>query len=79
MGFSGSKNLQELSSRVHPVLCELSLPHYLYLTIGPFFAMPRTGAVSFEIGVLPFIDPAHARVGLLIFTIIFFGLRYYFH
>ena len=73
IGFSGSKNLQELSSRVHPVYGVI-FTSLLYLTIGPFFAMPRTGAVSFEIGVLPFIDPAYATSGLLIFTIIFFGL-----
>ena len=55
IGFSGSKNLQELSSRVHPVYGVI-FTSLLYLTIGPFFAMPRTGAVSFEIGILPFIE-----------------------
>ncbi|MEG0200766.1 MAG: branched-chain amino acid transport system II carrier protein, partial [Comamonas sp.] len=27
----------------------------VYLTIGPFFATPRTATVSFELGVAPFI------------------------
>ena len=73
MGFSGSKNLQELSSRVHPIFAVI-FTSLLYLTIGPFFALPRTGAVSFEIGILPFIDQNNAQLGLLIFTIIFFGI-----
>ncbi|WP_277584814.1 branched-chain amino acid transport system II carrier protein [Psychrobacillus antarcticus] len=73
IGFSGSKNLQELSSRVHPVFAVI-FTSVLYLTIGPFFALPRTGAVSFEIGVLPFMNQDYAQVGLLIFTILFFGL-----
>lgn len=73
MGFSGSKNLQELSSRVHPVFAVV-FTSLLYLTIGPFFALPRTGAVSFEIGILPFMSQDNAQIGLLIFTILFFGL-----
>lgn len=73
MGFSGSKNLQELSSRVNPIFAVI-FTSLLYLTIGPFFALPRTGAVSFEVGVLPFIDSEYAQIGLLIFTIIFFGI-----
>ncbi|MEK3955143.1 branched-chain amino acid transport system II carrier protein [Psychrobacillus sp. FSL K6-1464] len=73
MGFSGSKNLQELSSRVHPVFAVI-FTSILYLTIGPFFALPRTGAVSFEIGILPFMSQDNAQIGLLIFTILFFGL-----
>ncbi|MCZ8541244.1 branched-chain amino acid transport system II carrier protein [Psychrobacillus psychrodurans] len=73
MGFSGSKNLQDLSSRVHPIFAVI-FTSLLYLTIGPFFALPRTGAVSFEIGILPFMDQNNAQLGLLIFTIIFFGI-----
>ena len=46
---------QELAGRVHrhtvsffTVIC--------YLTIGPFFAIPRTGSVSYEIAVRPFLQ-----------------------
>lgn len=73
MGFSGSKNLQDLSSRVHPIFAVI-FTSMLYLTIGPFFALPRTGAVSFEVGVLPFLNAEYAQIGLLIFTIVFFGI-----
>jgi len=36
MGFSGSNNLQELASRVHPAY-GVFFTALLYLTIGPFF------------------------------------------
>lgn len=73
MGFSGSKNLQDLSSRVNPIFAVI-FTSLLYLTIGPFFALPRTGAVSYEIGIQPFINADYAQIGLLVFTILFFGI-----
>ncbi|MBW9235048.1 branched-chain amino acid transport system II carrier protein, partial [Leptospira santarosai] len=53
MGFSGSRSLQDLASRIHPVY-GIIFTALLYLTIGPLFAIPRTGAVSYDIGVAPF-------------------------
>lgn len=73
IGLSGKEDLQSLASRVHPVY-GLIFTVVLYLTIGPFFALPRTGTVSFEIGVAPFLNESHLTVGLAIFTIIFFGV-----
>ena len=55
MGFSGSRNLQDLASRIHPAYAVI-FTALLYLTIGPFFAAPRTGAVAFDIGIAPFIS-----------------------
>src|SRR5690606_3103098 len=43
MVFSGSRNLQDLASRIHPVSA-IILTSLLYLTFVPFFAAPRTGA-----------------------------------
>ncbi|MBS4162579.1 branched-chain amino acid transporter, partial [Klebsiella pneumoniae] len=65
--FSGKNDLQSLAGRVHP-LFGLVFTVVLYLAIGPFFAIPRSGSVSFEIGVKPFLshDPGH--VPLIIFT-----------
>ena len=71
MGFSGSKNLQELASRVHPAY-GVFFTVLLYLTIGPFFAAPRTGTVAYEVGIAPFVAEGSQQMGLLIFTIIFF-------
>lgn len=50
----------------------------LYLTIGPLFAIPRTATVAFEVGIRPFIAEEHLKLGLLIFSFIFFALTLYF-
>ncbi|WP_100012571.1 branched-chain amino acid transport system II carrier protein [Lentibacillus sediminis] len=73
MSFSGSRNLQELSSRIHPVYA-VFFTSLLYLTIGPFFASPRTGTVAFEIGVSPFVSESSQQIGLFIFTLVFFAV-----
>jgi branched-chain amino acid:cation transporter, LIVCS family len=77
MGVSGSKNLQELSSRIHPVF-GVVFTSLLYLTIGPFFAAPRTGAVAFDIGIAPFVNESNGHVGLIIFTLLFFVVTLWF-
>ncbi|MGX7418657.1 branched-chain amino acid transport system II carrier protein [Carnobacterium gallinarum] len=71
IGISRSDGLYDLASRVHPIygVCMTVL---LYLTIGPFFALPRTGTVSYEIGIAPYLDSNYQKIGLLIFTLIFF-------
>ncbi|MDO3411606.1 branched-chain amino acid transport system II carrier protein [Saccharibacillus sp. CPCC 101409] len=72
--YSGKSDLQSLASRVHP-LFGLVFTVVLYLAIGPFFAMPRTGSVSFEIGVKPLLPESGSHhLALAIFTILFFGL-----
>ncbi|RYG74217.1 branched-chain amino acid transport system II carrier protein [Lentibacillus lipolyticus] len=77
MSFSGSRHLQELSSRVHPIYAVL-FTSLLYLTIGPFFAAPRTGIVAFEVGMSPFINESSQQLGLFIFTLLFFALVLWF-
>ncbi|GGO04666.1 branched-chain amino acid transport system II carrier protein [Saccharibacillus kuerlensis] len=71
--FSGERDLRSLASRVHPIF-GVVFAAALYLAIGPFFAMPRTGTVSFEIGFRPLLPEGSQTVGLAIFTIIFFAL-----
>lgn len=73
IGFSDSTNLEELASRVHPIY-GVVFTVLLYMTIGPFFAAPRTGAVAYEIGVVPFLSEGAGTLSLLIFTLIFFGV-----
>ncbi|VEF46883.1 branched-chain amino acid uptake carrier [Bacillus freudenreichii] len=73
MGFSGSRNLQELASRINPIYAVI-FTSLLYLTIGPFFATPRTGAVAYDIGIAPFVGDDFAKIGLFIFTLAFFGI-----
>ena len=73
IGFSGRKDLQDLASRIHPVYAIL-FTAILYLTIGPFFAAPRTGAVAFDIGVPPFLNGFSIDLARFIFTLAFFGI-----
>lgn len=44
----------------------------LYLTIGPFFAIPRTSTVAFEVGIAPNISEDKIKLFLFIFSLIFF-------
>ncbi|MDN3017160.1 branched-chain amino acid transport system II carrier protein [Paenibacillus sp. BSR1-1] len=71
--FSGKDDLQSFASRVHP-LFGIVFTVVLYLAIGPFFAIPRAGNVSFVIGVKPFLSNHTGYIPLLIFTIIFFTI-----
>ncbi|WP_082472243.1 branched-chain amino acid transport system II carrier protein [Paenibacillus bovis] len=77
LGFSGKDDLQSLASRVHPVF-GLVFTTVLYLAIGPLFAIPRTGNVSFEIGVKPFLSADEYTLAAAIFSIIFFGITCFF-
>ncbi|MEH6949452.1 branched-chain amino acid transport system II carrier protein [Bacillus sp. JJ634] len=76
LGVSGKDDLQSLASRTHPMF-GLLFTVVLYLSIGPLFAIPRTGTVSFEIAIRPFLGEEISFVPLLIFTIIFFALTCY--
>lgn len=49
----------------------------MYLLIGPLFAIPRTGSVSFELAILPFLgEGTNTLLFSFIFTAIFFGSVY---
>lgn len=50
----------------------------LYLTIGPLFAIPRTATVAFEVGIHPFISDEYLKLGLFIFSFLFFVITLYF-
>ncbi|PFK28625.1 branched-chain amino acid transport system II carrier protein [Bacillus cereus] len=76
-GISGKEDLQSLASRVHPVF-GIVFTTVLYLAIGPLFAIPRTGNVSFEIGVKPFVSESFGSMPLIVFTIIFFSITCFF-
>ena len=68
---SGS-DFELIASRVHP-LFGLIFTMVVYLTIGPFFGIPRTATVSYEIGIIPFLpDKEASGLSLALFTIVFF-------
>jgi len=77
IGVSRSNGLFDMASRVHPIYGYI-MTILLYLTIGPFFALPRTGTVSFEIGFAPHIAAEYHALGLACFTILFFLAALYF-
>ena len=76
IGYSGSRDVQDLASRVTPWY-GVAFAAVLYLAIGPLFATPRTATVTFEIGVTPFIGPEHKTMALAIFSAFFFGVTYW--
>lgn len=67
-------DIQDLASRVHPTF-GIIFSVIMYLTIGPLFGIPRTGTVSFEIGIKPFLgEELRSPWPLFIFSIIYFSL-----
>ncbi|MFJ7647532.1 branched-chain amino acid transport system II carrier protein [Lysinibacillus sp. NPDC097279] len=77
IGLSGSNGLRDLASRIHP-LFGVIFSLALYLTIGPFFAIPRTATVPFVVGFEPYISAEHTTILLAVFSFIFFAIVYYF-
>ena len=76
IAFQGGKYTEFISDRIHPWFA-LVLLSVLYLTIGPLFAVPRTGAVSFEIGIKPFLTEDGMMLGQAIYTALFFAATCY--
>ncbi|WP_171336707.1 branched-chain amino acid transport system II carrier protein [Enterococcus cecorum] len=77
IGISGENGLFDLASRVHKGYGYF-FTVALYLVIGPFFAMPRLAATSFEIGLTPFVAESQKTLFLAIFSILFFALSWWF-
>lgn len=78
IGNTHSDGLQALSSKVgrgygYVFTC------LLYLTIGPFFAIPRCATTSFTTGIQPMLGSSTSEsLALLIFSLIFFALVLFF-
>nr|WP_096200712.1 branched-chain amino acid transport system II carrier protein [Bacillus sp. FJAT-45350] len=70
-------DLQTLASKVNPLFA-VAFTLTVYLAIGPFFGIPRTSTVAYEIGVVPFLSEGLLDSGLTLFiyTVIFFGITY---
>lgn len=64
-----------LADKAHPVFGTILIV-CIYLTIGPLFAIPRTGTVSYVIAVEPFLGSHSSGIYLFIFTLIFFGITF---
>lgn len=59
----------DLRQRVHPVLIDI-LAVLIILCIGPLVAIPRTGATTFEVGVVPFFPKLNGSI----FAVFFFAV-----
>ncbi|SIT76836.1 branched-chain amino acid transport system II carrier protein [Pontibacter indicus] len=77
IGMSKNEDVQSISAKVHPVF-GLIFPVVIYLTIGPLFAVPRTGTVSYEIGISPFLSEGlkASSWSMLIYSIVYFTVTY---
>ena len=67
--------IYEISKKISPWFATIYLA-VLYLSIGPFFAIPRTATTSFEVGISPLLDQANKGLGLIVFTILYFVAAY---
>lgn len=77
IGYSGCRDLQEAAGRVHPWY-GLAYSVICYLSIGPCFAIPRTGTVSYEIAVKPFLGDAAPEWAMPLFLLGFFAVSLWF-
>lgn len=64
----------ELDYKFSPIFSVILLSA-LYLAIGPFFAIPRTAALSFDIGIAPLTEGFN--YASLLFTTLYFGFGFY--
>ena len=71
LGISRSGGLYELGSQIGKPY-SLFFTCLLYLTIGPFFAIPRCATTSFTVGLEQVLPAGNTRLFLLLFTLAFF-------
>lgn len=76
LGISKSDGISELCNKVGKKY-SLFFTCALYLTIGPFFAIPRCSTVSFTVGIISVINSSSA-LPLLIFSFLFFAAVLFF-
>lgn len=77
IGISKSNGVFDLAKRInHRYAVVFTV--LLYLTIGPFFALPRLATTSFEIGIAPFTHSNNQSLMLAIFSALFFLIAWAF-
>lgn len=77
LGISRENSLLGLASRVGKRY-GLFFTCALYLTIGPFFAIPRCGTVSYTVGIARILPGTGQSLGLAFFSLLFFGAVLFF-
>ncbi|OCA83042.1 branched-chain amino acid transport system II carrier protein [Bacillus sp. FJAT-27225] len=67
----------ELGNRVHPIFSAVFMA-VVYLSIGPFLAIPRNASVAFEMGIMPFApESMNQNVALFVYSALFFLVAFY--
>ena len=77
IGSTHSDGLQDLANKVGRKYSYV-FTVLLYLTIGPFFAIPRCATVSFTTGVATVIGEENQRLALLVYSLLFFAAVLFF-
>ena len=77
LGISRKEGLLELSGGVGKKY-GLFFTLVLYLTIGPFFAIPRCATVSYTVGIERMLPGADQTLALALFSLVFFGAVLFF-
>lgn len=77
LGISRENGLLELSSRIGKKY-GFFFTCTLYLTIGPFFAIPRCATVSYTVGIAQIIPSDSQTIGQAVFSLLFFGAVLFF-
>ena len=67
--------IYEISKKIAPWFAIFYLVA-LYLSIGPFFAIPRTATVAYEVGIAPILSKNMTGIGLIVFTTLYFVAAY---
>lgn len=68
--------VREIGNRVHPIFSTVFMV-IVYLSIGPFLAIPRNTTVAFEMSVVPFANPLwNPNLLLFVYSALFFMLVY---
>lgn len=66
----GGGTVEKLASRVHPKFATV-FSILLFLALGPFYVIPRTTSVVYEIAIKPVVGPENTSLYLFIFSFIF--------
>ncbi|WP_316570866.1 branched-chain amino acid transport system II carrier protein [Neobacillus sp. YIM B06451] len=67
---------EALGNRVHPTFSAIFMA-VIYLSIGPFLAIPRNASVAFEMGILPFAPESFNKtLALFVYSAVFFLIVY---
>ncbi len=76
-GSFSEEGFRSEAKRIHPAFAIIFMVT-IYLTIGPFFAIPRTAMVSYEMAVLPFLEGGVETMASKIgFAVVYFALAFY--